>query len=179
MSAHSFKQNQVQNNPQQIPQPFSYIPDTPTNKTNKKDEQDFFQLSVNKQSSTKSDVENIANSYFINNDKNNFTFTIQNKFPMVSNFTLNHHNHNVEKYEYEKPIKIQQPSKIYCKFCNTRKPTQVILKNGSNTYILVCILFIFFLPLFWIPLISKKCKDQLEICVVCNRYANSIPFRLF
>ncbi|CAD8086557.1 unnamed protein product [Paramecium sonneborni] len=177
MSDQTFKQNEALNNPQKLPQPFSYIPDTPTIKPQKKSEQDFLQLSVNKQSSTQSDVENNANTYLITNDNNNLPFTIQIKFPMVSNFTINHH--NVEKYEYEKPIKIQQPSKIYCKFCNTRKPTQIVHKNGLNTYILACILFIFFLPLFWVPLISKKCKDQFEICVVCNRYTNSIPFRLF
>ncbi|CAD8166798.1 unnamed protein product [Paramecium octaurelia] len=176
MCANSFKQTQDQNNPNQLPQPFSYIPDSPTAKAQKKGEQELFKLSVNKQISTQSDVENIVNSYLITNEKNNLPLTNQNKFLMVSNFTLND---NVEKYEYEKPIKISQPSKIYCKFCNTRKPTQSFLKNGSNTYILACILFIIILPLFWIPLISKKCKDQIEICVVCNRQTSYIPFRLF
>ncbi|CAD8170770.1 unnamed protein product [Paramecium pentaurelia] len=175
MSANSFKQTQAQINTQPPPKPFSYIPDSPTIKPEKKGEQEFIKLSLNKQSSTQSDVENIANSYLTTNEKNNLSFALQKKFPMVSNFTINH---NVEKYEYEKPIKIQQPSKIYCKFCNTRKPTQILLKNGLNTYILACILFFLFLPLFWVPLISNKCKDQVEICVVCNRYANFIPFRL-
>ncbi|CAD8131448.1 unnamed protein product [Paramecium pentaurelia] len=176
MCANSFKQNQNQNNPNQVPQQFSYIPDSPTFKAQKKVEQELFKLSVNKQSSTQSDVENITNIYIITNEKNNLPQANQNKLPMVSNFTIID---NVEKYEYEKPIKVSQPSKIYCQFCNTRKPTQVLFKNGSNTYILAGILFIIILPLFWVPLISKKCKDQIEICVVCNRQTNSIPFRLF
>ncbi|CAK81422.1 unnamed protein product (macronuclear) [Paramecium tetraurelia] len=176
MSAHSFKQSQAQINHQPPLKPFCYIPDSPTAKPEQNGEQDFIKLSINKQSSTKSDVDNSANSNLITNEKNNLPLALHNKFPMVSNFTINH---NEEKYEYEKPIKTQQPTKIYCKFCNTRKPTQIQLKNGSNTYILACILFVLCLPLFWVPLISKKCKDQVEICVVCNRQTSSTPFRLF
>ncbi|CAK68912.1 unnamed protein product (macronuclear) [Paramecium tetraurelia] len=70
------------------------------------------------------------------------------------------------------------PIQMQCKYCRKIGTTIMQHRAGPQTWIVSFLLFIFFLPLFFLPFLLENCKDKVHYCPNCGQCVGKKKYKL-
>ncbi|CAK80703.1 unnamed protein product (macronuclear) [Paramecium tetraurelia] len=87
------------------------------------------------------------------------------------------------------PIVIQQvrrtnaegcsyPTDILCPYCQKPVQTMIEYQSGCSTWLACMLLFLFFLPLFFLPFCFEECQDKIHKCPNCGKRVGKKKYKL-
>ncbi|KAJ1659250.1 hypothetical protein IWQ61_001653 [Dispira simplex] len=66
------------------------------------------------------------------------------------------------------------PVQMLCPYCGINIVTEIDHKVGVVAGVGALLIGFVFLPLFWVPLVMKSCKDTIHTCPNCHRFLGRV-----
>ncbi|CAD8073514.1 unnamed protein product [Paramecium primaurelia] len=70
------------------------------------------------------------------------------------------------------------PADIICPYCQKAVQTFIKHKSGCHTWLACWLLFLFFLPLFFLPFCFEECLDKIHLCPNCGKKVGKKKYKM-